>query len=160
MFFKYNSYLISTENVSVVIFDKEKQRLTINFNYPINIKINNYRTKQVSDYLYLLLDDNEREEFFKYFSNNKEYLSFKTGGTTIFVKTKFISYIKTIKNELKIVYNLTHPINIDGSPKVTTTAEFVYKFFDTEEQFNQEVERISHLIKLNQISQINESNEN
>ena len=97
MFFKYNSYLISTENVSVVIFDKEKQRLTINFNYPINIKINNYRTKQVSDYLYLIVDENQENEIFTYFSNDKDYIKFTTGSTTIFVKIKFISYIKTIE---------------------------------------------------------------
>lgn len=156
MFFKYNSYLISTENVSVVIFDKEKQRLTINFNYPINIKINNYRTKQVSDYLYLIVDENQENEIFTYFSNDKDYIKFTTGSTTIFVKIKFISYIKTIENELKIVYNLTHPINIDGSSKVTTTAEFVYKFFDNLEQFKEEVTRISKIINLKNIEEINQ----
>lgn len=156
MFFKYNSYLISTENVSVVIFDKEKQRLTINFNYPINIKINNYRTKQVSDYLYLIVDENQENEIFTYFSNDKDYIKFTTGSITIFVKIKFISYIKTIENELKIVYNLTHPINIDGSAKVTTTAEFVYKFFDNLEHFNEEVTRISKIINLKNIEEINQ----
>lgn len=156
MFFKYNSYLISTENVSVVIFNKEKQRLTINFNYPINIKINNYRTKQVSDYLYLIVDENQENEIFTYFSNDKDYIKFTTGSTTIFVKIKFISYIKTIENELKIVYNLTHPINIDGSAKVTTTAEFVYKLFDNLEHFNEEVTRISKIINLKNIEEINQ----
>lgn len=134
--------LAQISNINVL---PHKNRIVFNFGYSVQIEIKG-QNKTISDYIYQ--DFPDKTSFNEYLSNlyKNEHVKdnfIVQGSKGGLINKSKISSFKVQEDKLRVIFNMSHSVEIDSNNRSILAPEFVYVNFNTKEEFNSYIELIN-----------------
>lgn len=140
-----NDTFINLAQISNINVLEHRNRIVFNFGYPVLIEIKDSK-KIISDYIYN--DFNDKNSFNEYlnslygndFIKENFLIQGKKGGL---INKEKISSFKVQEDKLRVIFNMSHSIEINTNGKDILAPEFVYVNFDTKSEYNEFIDLIN-----------------
>lgn len=144
-YIKANDTFVNLEQISNINVLEHRNRIVFNFGYSVAIEVRG-NNKVISDYIYSDFDNEEdfQKSLKDLYSNDYVKENFITQGLKggLINKSK-ISSFKVQPEKLRIIFNMSHGVEITANNKDILAPEFVYVNFDTKDEYNQYIELIN-----------------
>lgn len=136
---------INLQTVSNINILKNKNRIVYNFSYPINIEVNG-TIKVVSEYLYDDVQDIEakQKELFNNHYIKENYIH--QGLNLGLINKNKISSFKLQPERLRVIFNMSHSVEITTKDKSIFAPEFVYVHLGSKEEYNEYINLLNRVI--------------
>lgn len=144
-FIKIQDSYVNLEHISNVNPLEHRNRIVYNFSYPIIITVRG-KPKIVSEYIYDDYDSTISFESALSAVYNNQYIqkNFITQGPKqgLINKSK-ISSFKVQEDKLRVIFNMSHSIEIDTRNGQTVQPEFIYINLNSKQEFDQYIEYLN-----------------